>query len=101
MKVVPATEVFDSIVVTAQRLESSRIVCGLSNKLNPDEQAKFTGDAWERLSNRPQERIRFRVIGSEDEIRDYANHLYVQHGSLNGHDCDDWLEAEKELRTKK
>jgi hypothetical protein len=31
---------------------------------------------------------------SEDEIRDYANHLYVQHGSLNGHDRDDWLEAE-------
>ena len=31
---------------------------------------------------------------SEDEIRDYANHLYVQRGSLNGHDCDDWLEAE-------
>ena len=31
---------------------------------------------------------------SEGEIRDYANHLYVQRGSLNGHDCDDWLEAE-------
>jgi hypothetical protein len=31
---------------------------------------------------------------SEDEIRDYANHLYVQRGSLNGHDRDDWLEAE-------
>jgi hypothetical protein len=34
----------------------------------------------------------------EDEIRDYANHLYVQHGSLNGHDRDDWLEAEACLR---
>ena len=31
---------------------------------------------------------------SEDEIRDYANHLYVQRGTVNGHDCDDWLEAE-------
>src|SRR6266571_2170178 len=44
--VVPAADVFDSIIVTAQRLESSRIVCGLSNKLSPDEQAKLTGDAW-------------------------------------------------------
>ena len=35
---------------------------------------------------------------SDDEIRDYANHLYVQHGSLNGHDRDDWLEAEACLR---
>ena len=31
---------------------------------------------------------------SDDEIRDYANHLYVQRGSVTGHDCDDWLEAE-------
>jgi hypothetical protein len=31
---------------------------------------------------------------SEDEIRDYANHLYVQRGAVNGHDRDDWLEAE-------
>jgi len=31
---------------------------------------------------------------SEDEIRDYANHLYVQRGSVHGHDRDDWLEAQ-------
>src|SRR6478672_832887 len=36
--VVPATDVFDSIVVTAQRIESSRLVCGVSNKLSADEQ---------------------------------------------------------------
>ncbi len=35
---------------------------------------------------------------SEDEIRDYANHLYAQRGSVDGHDCDDWLEAEACLR---
>jgi hypothetical protein len=35
---------------------------------------------------------------SEEEIRDYANHLHVQSGSLNGHDRDDWLEAEACLR---
>src|SRR6266852_6388411 len=47
--VVPATDVFEAIMITAQRLGSSRIVCGLSNKLSADEQAKLTGDAWERL----------------------------------------------------
>ena len=31
---------------------------------------------------------------SEAEIRDYANHLFVQRGSVHGHDSDDWLEAE-------
>jgi hypothetical protein len=35
---------------------------------------------------------------SEGEIRDYANHLYTQRGSVNGHDGDDWLEAEVCLR---
>jgi hypothetical protein len=60
--VVPASDVFDAIVVTAHRLESSRIVCGLSNKLSPDEQAKLTGDAWERLPD-PKPRC---SVGSAD-----------------------------------
>src|SRR4051812_8666352 len=29
----------------------------------------------------------------DDEIRDYAYHLYVQNGCLPGHDLEDWLEA--------
>ncbi len=33
--VVPGTDVFEAIVVTAQRLDASRIICGLSNKLPP------------------------------------------------------------------
>jgi hypothetical protein len=56
--VVPATNVFDAIVATAQRLGSSRIVCGLSNKLIADEQAKLTGDAWEHL---PEQRPRLEL----------------------------------------
>ena len=47
--VVPATDVFEAIMVTAQRLDSVRVICGLSNKLSADEQAKLTGDAWERM----------------------------------------------------
>ena len=35
---------------------------------------------------------------TEDEIRDYANHRYAQRGASNGHDRDDWLEAETCLR---
>ena len=31
---------------------------------------------------------------SEEEIRDYAKHLFVQGGSVIGHDDDNWLEAE-------
>jgi len=69
--VVPATDVFDAIVATAQRLESSRIVCGLSNKLSPDEQAKLTGDAWERLPE-PRPRLVMEIRLSGGVAREYA-----------------------------
>ncbi len=69
--VVPATDVFDAIMVTAQRLDSSRVVCGLSNKLTADEQAKLTGDAWERLPE-PRPRLNLEVCAPDGTIREYA-----------------------------
>jgi amino acid transporter len=69
--VVPATDVFEAIVVTAQRLDSSRVVCGLSNKLTSDEQAKLTGDAWERLPE-PRPRLTLEVCAPDGTVREYA-----------------------------
>ena len=37
------------MVQTAQKLESARIVTGLSPKLTPAEQGKIVGEAWEQL----------------------------------------------------
>jgi amino acid transporter len=68
--VVPAADVFDAIVVTAQRLDSSRIVCGLSNKLTADEQAKLTGDAWERLPE-PRPRLIVEIHEPNGKIHEY------------------------------
>jgi amino acid transporter len=68
--VVPAGDVFDAIVVTAQRLDSSRIVCGLSNKLSSDQQAKLTGDAWERLPE-PRPRVIIEVHEPDGKVREY------------------------------
>jgi amino acid permease-like protein len=62
--VVPGTDVFEAIMVTAQRLASSRIVCGRSNKLTADEQGKLTGDAWERL---PEPRPRLTLVVYEPD----------------------------------
>jgi amino acid transporter len=59
LMVVPTNDIFESIVVTAQRLHSSVVVCGKSNKLTADEQGKLTGDAWERL---PEPRPRLRLV---------------------------------------
>ncbi|MFZ0293000.1 MAG: APC family permease [Candidatus Sulfotelmatobacter sp.] len=69
--VVPATDVFEAIMVTAQRLASSRIICGLSNKLTADEQAKLLGDAWESLPE-PRPRLTLEVCAPDGAIREYA-----------------------------
>jgi len=58
-------------MVTAQRLGSSRVVCGLSNKLSPDEQAKLTGDAWERLPE-PRPRLTMEVYAPDGTVREYS-----------------------------
>jgi len=69
--VVPATDVFEAIMVTAQRLDSIRVVCGLSNKLTADEQAKLTGDAWERMPE-PRPRLTLEVCAPDGTVREYA-----------------------------
>jgi amino acid transporter len=69
--VVPATDVFEAIMVTANRLASIRLVCGLSNKLTADEQAKLLGDAWERLPE-PRPRQTLEVVAPDGSIREYA-----------------------------
>ena len=69
--VVPSSDIFQAIALTAAQLRSSDIIAGRSSVLAPEQQAKLLGDAWERLSNKPQERIRFRVIGPDEEIKDF------------------------------
>lgn len=97
--VVPANDVFDAIVVTAHRLESSRIVCGLSNKLSPDEQAKMTGDAWERLPD-PKPRLVLEVRLPNGVSREY--YLGPHTPRLRNQDLDLlhnlWLEVTSDPR---
>src|SRR5437870_2954656 len=71
--VVPSSDIFQAIALTAAQLRSSDIIAGRSSVMAPEQQAKLLGDAWERLSNKPQERIRFRVIGPDpdEEIKDF------------------------------
>ena len=64
LMVVPTNDVFEAIVATAQRLGSTLMVCGLSNKLSPEEQGKLTGDAWERLPE-PKPRMRMEVVAPD------------------------------------
>jgi len=47
--VVPAADVWAAIVQTANNLESSAVVIGISSKMSPQEQAFNLGRAWEQL----------------------------------------------------
>jgi amino acid transporter len=49
LMVVPGSDPYQAVVETAARLESSRIVMGLSPKLTPSEQGAQVGRYWERL----------------------------------------------------
>jgi len=62
--VAPTNDIFESIVAMAQRLHSTRVVCGLSNKLTAEEQGKLTGDAWERLPD-PKPRLNLEVVAPD------------------------------------
>jgi len=48
--VVPGSDPYEAAVQTAARLESSRIVMGLSPKLTPSEQGAQVGRYWEQLA---------------------------------------------------
>ena len=53
--VVPGRDYNRAIVEVAQRIQSHLVVMGLSAKMNPSQQAKAFGDAWEKLpAPRPQ-----------------------------------------------
>jgi amino acid transporter len=62
--VVPATNIFDAVVQTAQRLDSAEIVAGVSSKMTSQEQARELGRAWERLKEKPRREVKFTVIGT-------------------------------------
>ncbi len=70
LMVVPSANVFDAIVQTGTRLESSRIVCGLSNRLTLDEQGKLTGDAWERLPE-PRPNMALEIHSPDHSVEEY------------------------------
>jgi hypothetical protein len=95
--VVPTSNVFDGILQTAQRLESSAIVTGISNKLTLDEQGKLTGDAWERLPA-PRPRLRLEVYSPDGAKHEYS--LGPHTPNLRQEDIDAlhhvWLELTKD-----
>jgi nucleotide-binding universal stress UspA family protein len=69
LMVVPGSNPYAAIVATAERLQSSRIVMGLSPKLSPPEQGATVGREWENLPEpRPSLSLEIVVPGEEESI---------------------------------
>jgi len=68
--VVPARDVFSAIVQTANALESSAVVAGLSSKMTGPEQAFRLGQAWEAAPD-PKQQFVFQVVHPEGTVETY------------------------------
>jgi hypothetical protein len=52
------------------------------------------------MSSRPFDAVEPETLTAE-EIAARAYALYLERGAVDGHDLDDWLDAERELRDEK
>jgi amino acid transporter len=69
--VVPATDPFDAFVQTASELKASRLVTGVSPRMDSDELARRIGLAWERLPE-PRHPLSLEII-TPDRPSTYVN----------------------------
>ena len=68
--VVPAGDVFAALVQTANSLEATAVVSGLSNKLTAEQQGYNVGQAWEALPQ-PKRQFTFYVILPNGEAKSF------------------------------
>jgi hypothetical protein len=68
--VVPARDVFSAIVQTANALESSAVVSGLSSKMTGEEQAFRLGQSWEAMPE-PKRQFVFQVVRPDMTVETY------------------------------
>ncbi len=68
--VVPARDVWSAIVQTANQMESSSVVAGLSSKMTPQEQAFNLGRAWEAMPG-PKRQFLFQVVRPDMGVETY------------------------------
>jgi hypothetical protein len=68
--VVPAGDVFAALVQTANSLEATSVVSGVSSKLTSQEQAYYVGQAWEALPE-PKRQFTFYVVMDDGSAQAY------------------------------
>lgn len=69
--VVPSSNIFQAIAITALQLQSSLIIAGKSAVMSADSQARQVGQAWEALPKKTEIPICFQVMSNEGETWNY------------------------------
>ncbi|HEV2419464.1 MAG TPA: APC family permease [Terriglobia bacterium] len=67
LAVVSATEIWDGILKSAQALQSSTVVLGLSPRMTAIEEARLAGEAWERLEEDPKPQLTLEIVSPTTE----------------------------------
>ena len=70
--VVPGVDPFDAMVQTASKLKASRLVTGVSARMDSEELARRIGLAWERLPE-PRHAFSLEVISPGTAVHVYVN----------------------------
>ncbi|HEX5235924.1 MAG TPA: APC family permease [Silvibacterium sp.] len=81
--VVPAGDIFAALVQTANSLEVSAVVSGLSTKMSASEQAYHIGQAWEALAE-PKRQLTFYVVMPNGDAQSF--HIGPHAPTLQGED---------------
>lgn len=69
--VVPARDIWTAIAQTANNLESTAVVAGLSSKMAPPEQAFNMGRAWEAMPE-PKRQFIFQVVRPDGHVETFT-----------------------------
>ena len=69
--VVPGANVFDAIAQTAAHLDSADIWAGRSSVMDPVEQSRLIGEAWERLAQKPNRQVTFHVVDPDGRLIEF------------------------------
>lgn len=69
--VVPSSNVYQAMALTAVQLQSANIIVGRSSVIEPEEQSRRMGEAWEKLPLMPETPVQFHIVESDGTWHDY------------------------------
>ncbi|MCM3880331.1 MAG: magnesium transporter [Vicinamibacterales bacterium] len=97
--IVPTRNVFDAVVATILRLQSSELYVGESSSLSADDQARLLGEAWE-TADKP-DNLNVRLVIYHNSGRAGVYHIGAHPPSLTPKDLElihrVWLDATKAI----